>query len=126
MRISTNIPHFGPLASPAAIREIALAAEALGFDGVSVADHLALPRSVASQYDLGVQPVGIPEHNMKKTLSPLYECLTTLTYLAAITQRVRLMTSICVLLLRNPIYNARQLATIDALSGGRVDLGIGA
>lgn len=126
MRISTNIPHFGPLASAAAIREIALAAEALGFDGVSVADHLALPRSVSSQYDLGAQPVGIPEHNMKKTLSPLYECLTTLTFVAGITQRVRLMTGVCVLLLRNPIYNARQIATLDALSGGRVDLGIGA
>lgn len=126
MRISTNIPHFGPLASPESIREIAHAAEALGFHGVSVADHLALPRSVSSQYDLGAQPVGIPEHNMKKTLSPLYECLTTLTYLAGITHKLRLMTGVCVLLLRNPIYNARQIATIDALSGGRVDLGIGA
>ena len=126
MRISTNIPHTGPLATPQAIRDVAQTAEAAGFDGLTFFDHLALPRSVSSLHDLGPEPVGIPEGNMRKTLSPLYECLTTLTYAAGITQRVRLITGICVLPLRNPLYNARQLATVDALSGGRVDLGIGA
>lgn len=126
MKFSVNIPHSGPLSSPAAIRDVAQAAEDLGFDGVTVIDHLALQPSVGSLYDLGPKPVGIPENNLKKTLTPLYECLITMTYVAAITKRVRLGSGICVLPLRNPLYNARQIATIDALSGGRVDLGIGA
>lgn len=126
MKFSVNIPHTGPLSSPTAIRDVAQAAEDLGFDGVVVIDHLALQPNVKSMYDLGPKPVGIPENNLKKTLTPLYECLTTMTFLAGITRRVRLNSAICVLPLRNPLYNARQIATIDALSGGRVDLGIGA
>ena len=126
MKFSVNIPHTGPLASPSSIRDGAQAAEDLGFHGVVIVDHLALQPQVASLYDLGEQPVGIPDGNLRKTLSPLYECITTLTYLAGFTKRVRLSTGICVLPLRNPLYNARQIATLDALSGGRVDLGIGA
>jgi probable F420-dependent oxidoreductase len=126
MLLTTNIPHGGPLSSPAAIRDIAQAAEDLGFDGIGFYDHLALPRQVSSLYDLGPSPVGIPEHNLKKTLSPLYECLATMAWAAGATKRVRLDTGVLVLPLRNPVYNARQIATIDALSGGRVDLGIGA
>ena len=126
MKFSVNIPHTGPLAPPSSIRDGAQAAEDLGFHGVVIVDHLALQPQVASLYDLGEQPVGIPDGNLRKTLSPLYECITTLTYLAGFTKRVRLSTGICVLPLRNPLYNARQIATLDALSGGRVDLGIGA
>jgi probable F420-dependent oxidoreductase len=126
MRITVNLPHHGPLASPAVIRDVAQAVEGLGFDGVGFVDHLALQPKVSSLYDLGPQPVGIPEDNLKKTLTPLYECLATMAYVAGVTRRVRLGTGVLVLPLRNPVYNARQIATIDALSGGRVDLGIGA
>jgi probable F420-dependent oxidoreductase len=126
VKFSVNIPHTGPLATPSAIRDTAQAAEDLGYDAIMVVDHLALQPQVASQYDLGPEPVGIPDGNLRKTLSPLYECLSTLSFLAGATRRVRLGTGICVLPLRNPLYNARQIASIDALSGGRVDLGIGA
>lgn len=126
MRISINLPHHGPLASPAVIRDVAQAVEGHGFDGVGFVDHLALQPKVSSLYDLGPSPVGIPEDNLKKTLTPLYECLSTMAYVAGVTKRVRLGTGVLVLPLRNPLYNARQIATIDALSGGRVDLGIGA
>jgi probable F420-dependent oxidoreductase len=126
MRISVSLPHTGSLASPALIRDVAQTVEGLGFDGLGFVDHLALQPKVSSLYDLGPQPVGIPEHNLKKTLTPLYECISTLAYVAGVTKRVRLGTGVLVLPLRNPLYNARQIATIDALSGGRIDLGIGA
>lgn len=125
MRIGISIPHTGPLSSPNAVRETAEAAEALGFDAIGVVDHVALPLSVASKYDLTPTPVAIPEGNMKKTLTPLYECLATAAFLAGVTRRVRIQTGVCVLPLRNPLYNARQIATIDAYSGGRFDLGVG-
>lgn len=126
MRLSVVVPHSGPLASPVTIRDFAQAVEDLGFDGLGFIDHLALPKRVASLYDLGPQPTGIPEDNLKKTLTPLYECLATMAYVAGVTKRVRLGTGVLVLPLRNPLYNARQIATVDTLSGGRVDLGIGA
>jgi len=125
MEIHVVLPHTGPLASPAFIRDFAQAAEELGFHGLGLFDHLALPRKVSSEYTLGPQPIGIPEDNLKKTLTPLYECVATMAYVAGLTQRMRLSTGILVLPLRNPIYNARQIATIDAMSEGRVDLGIG-
>jgi probable F420-dependent oxidoreductase len=125
MRISIVVPHTGSLATPTLIRDFAQAAEELGFDGLGVVDHLALLKNVSSLYDLGPQPVGIPEDNLKKTLTPLYECVSTMAYLAGLTRRVRICTGVLVLPLRNPLYNARQLATIDALSGGRIDIGIG-
>jgi probable F420-dependent oxidoreductase len=125
MRISIVVPHTGSLATPALIRDFVQAAEELGFDGVGVVDHLALLKNVSSLYDLGPQPVGIPEDNLKKTLTPLYEIVSTMAYIAGLTKRVRISTGVLVLPLRNPLYNARQLATIDALSGGRIDLGIG-
>ncbi|MBV9995592.1 MAG: TIGR03619 family F420-dependent LLM class oxidoreductase [Caulobacteraceae bacterium] len=126
MLLGVTLPHHGPLASPEAVRETALGAEALGFDVLGTADHVAMPRKVASLYDLGPSPVAIPEGNLTRTLTPLYEILATMAYAAGLTTRVRLSTGVLVLPLRNPIYNARQIATIDAYSGGRVDLGIGA
>ena len=125
MLLGVSLPHHGPLSSPEAVRESALAAEALGFDALGVADHLAMPHSVSSKYTLSPEPTAIPDGNLSHTLTPLYDCLTTLAFVAALTRRVRLVTGVLVLPLRNPIYNARQIATIDAYSGGRVDLGIG-
>lgn len=125
MKIAVVLPHGGPSASPELIRDFAQTVEDLGFDGLGFFDHLALPRSVDSEYNLGPKPVGIPDDNLKKTLTPLYECLATMAYVAGVTKRVRLNTGVLVLPLRNPIYNARQIATIDALAGGRVDLGVG-
>ena len=126
MRLGVTLPHNGPLGSPEAVRETARAAEALGFDVLGTVDHVAMPRKVASLYDLGPSPMAIPDGNLTKTLTPLYEILATMAYAAGLTSRIRLSTGVLVLPLRNPIYNARQLASIDAYSGGRVDLGIGA
>ena len=55
----------------------------------------------------------------------LLEPLTALTYLAAVTDRVRLGTGICLVPQRNPVYTAKQVADLDSLSGGRVDFGVG-
>ena len=55
----------------------------------------------------------------------LLEPLTALTYLAAVTDRIRLGTGICLVPQRNPVYTAKQVVDLDALSGGRVDFGIG-
>ena len=87
------------LASPSAIVEYARTAEALGFDSLWVEDRFLHRRT------------------------PVLEPLTTLTYVAAHTQRIRLGTSILLANLRNPLVLAKTLGTLDYLSGGRVILG---
>ncbi|MDR7515622.1 MAG: LLM class F420-dependent oxidoreductase [Armatimonadota bacterium] len=109
MEIGVCLPTFPFGASPTRERilEVARAAEEMGYDSVWASDHL-LP------------PANRPRYGT------LFECLTTLAYVAGQTRRVRLGTSVLVLPLRHAVEVAKQVATLDALSGGRVILGVGA
>jgi len=102
------LPNGARDGSPEALIEIAEAAEELGFAGVMALDHLL---------------VG---NDLREIYSRVFEPLVVLSYLAARTRRVRLGTSVIVLGMRNPFVVAKQVATLDALSGGRVILGLGA
>jgi probable F420-dependent oxidoreductase len=86
--------------------ENARAADELGFRALWTADHL-LPPASAPQF------------------GRVFEPLVSLGYVASITQRIRLGTSVIVLPMRNPFVVAKQVATLDALSDGRVIFGIG-
>ncbi len=57
--------------------------------------------------------------------SGMLDLFTTLTYLAAVTERIRLGTAVCLVPQRNPVYTAKEVSTLDWLSGGRVDFGVG-
>ena len=107
--VGLALPTFtGPAADPreaARLRSIAGRAEQLGFDGLWVAEHLLRAPLI---YEVSF-------------LSPL----TVLAHLAACTQRIRLGTAILVLPLRQPVVLAKELATLDLLTGGRLVLGIG-
>jgi probable F420-dependent oxidoreductase len=107
MRIGVNLHNYGLFASKPAIDKIAERAEALGYDSIWTADHVLVPRTEP-------EPFG-----------QLLETLTTLSYIAAKTRRIALGTSILVLPQREPILVAKQAATLDHLSGGRLTLGIG-
>src|SRR6266571_4384450 len=78
------------------------------------------PTEFSSAYPYGPPGTSTPENR-----SNYYEPLITLSWVAGATRRVRLGTSVLVLPYRNPVVTAKQLATLDALSGGRVILGIG-
>lgn len=107
MRVGIHLPQYGRAASGEAIRRAAQHAEELGFADVWVSDHVVMP---ADQ--------GYP--------SPyLFDPLLTLTWAAAATSRVGLGTSVMVLPMRNPLELANSVASLDALSGGRVILGAG-
>jgi probable F420-dependent oxidoreductase len=104
--------------------DLARAADAAGVDRVVVSDHVVFGERLEAYGDPtrggargGRQPTGPDGH----WLDPL----TTLTYVAAVTERVRLGTNILIAALRRPVTLAKQLATMDVLSGGRVDLGVG-
>ncbi len=110
----------GVLAGREAITALAKRAEALGYDSIWVTDRLLIPVRSASPYPYsatGAFPLGPDE--------PWLEPLTAVTYLATITERIRVGTSVLVIPYRNPVHTAKALATADHLSGGRIILGAG-
>ncbi len=119
MEFGVHLPHVGPFATPEAIVGVARKAEELGYHSLWVSDHIITPRELdASSYPGGRYPVQ-PEW-------PFLECFSTLMFAAAVTQRVRLGTSVLVITQRQPVLLAKQLATLDVLSGGRLIFGAGA
>jgi alkanesulfonate monooxygenase SsuD/methylene tetrahydromethanopterin reductase-like flavin-dependent oxidoreductase (luciferase family) len=108
MKFGINLPHIGRKAGPAAIRQAAEQAEALGFADIWTNDHLAVPA------DAPYPPSKI-----------FYEPIISLTWAAAATRRVGLGISVLVLPLRHPVHLAKELATLDLLSEGRLILGAG-
>jgi probable F420-dependent oxidoreductase len=100
-------------------------ADRAGLDALWAVDHLVMPYHVESQYVLGRRPANVADGAVGRELAPNYEMVTTLAWVAGFTERIALGTSIAVLPMRNAVANARQLATLDELSGGRVRLGVG-
>lgn len=96
-------------AGPHELVRVALACEAAGFDNVSVCDHVAVPRHLAGRMG-----------------TVWYDPVATLGWLAAGTNRIRLLSQVYVVPYRSPLQTAKSFATLDALSGGRIVLGVGA
>jgi probable F420-dependent oxidoreductase len=120
MRVDLWIPTATPFATPELLAAIGREAEERGFSTIWVGEHVVLFEEYASAY---------PYADDGKIPAPpgtgLLEPLATLTYLAAHTRTVRLGTAMVLLPQRNPVYTAKEVATLDWLSGGRVDLGVG-
>lgn len=125
MDIGLVLPHTGPTTSPTFIRDFAQTAEATGISRLWAVDHLVLPHHVDSAYVLGSKPSKVADGWLSDNLAPNYEMVSTLAWVAGQTTTIGLGTSISVLTLRNPLLNARQLATLDVLSGGRLSYGVG-
>ena len=119
-----DIGLFAPLgngnASAEVLRALGREAEDRGFESIWVAEHVVLFDDYESRY-----PYAADGRFPGAGDSGLLEPLTALTYLAAVTDRIRLGTGICVVPQRNPVYTAKQVVDLDCLSGGRVDFGIG-
>jgi probable F420-dependent oxidoreductase len=108
MLYGVHLPHVGRKAGPESIRDAAIQAEELGFDDVWVSEHIIIPRDAAYPPS-----------------ATFYDPVLTLTWAAAFTRRVRLGTSVLVLPMRHPLPLAKELATLQNLSGGRLILGAG-
>ena len=113
MRLGLVHINMGPMSRPGAVVQAARAAEAAGFDSVWAGEHLVLP-------DPQVPPSPMAPQD------PALDSLLALTWAAAHTTTIRLATGIVILPQRNPVVLAKQVATLDVLSGGRVMLGVGA
>ncbi|MDZ7676068.1 MAG: LLM class F420-dependent oxidoreductase [Acidimicrobiales bacterium] len=107
LRIGIHLPQYGRVAGPDAIVRAAQYAERLGFADVWVSDHTVRP--AAQRYPS----------------AHLYDPLVTLAWAGAVTERVGLGTSVLVVPSHEPVSLANRLASIDALSGGRLTIGVG-
>jgi probable F420-dependent oxidoreductase len=108
MQVGVHLPHIGRKAGPEAIRRAAIQAEELGFSDVWSSEHIIIPQGAP------YPPSAI-----------FYDPVLTLTWAAAFTKRVGLGTSVLVLPMRHPLPLAKELATLQNLSDGRLILGAG-
>jgi probable F420-dependent oxidoreductase len=119
-----DVGLFAPLgngnANAEILRTLGREAEDRGFESIWVAEHVVLFDDYDSEY-----PYAADGRFPGGGDTGLLEPLTALTYLAAVTDRIRLGTGICLVPQRNPVYTAKQVVDLDNLSGGRVDFGIG-
>jgi probable F420-dependent oxidoreductase len=120
LEIGVRLPNSGPLASPDAILKSAEVAEKLGYDSVWVHDHIVW----GTEQHKGHLSSGSAEALKSAQLPNFYESLSTLATIAGRTNRVKLGVAVVILPLRNPVVFAKQTAVIDALSGGRLIVGV--
>jgi probable F420-dependent oxidoreductase len=119
VKLSVGAPQTGALATAEAVADIAALTESLDLNGLWVLDRLLIP--VAPRDPYPATPDGVLSSQFERVLDPL----TVLAFAAARTERIRLGTGVLVTPWYSPVLLARSLATLDVLSGGRVDVGLG-
>ena len=121
MQIGFNLPVSGPMATPAIMADVARLGESLGFDYLTMTDHIALPDTSTPGY---------PYSETGEFYSPdpgkRFEQLTATAWVAAKTEKIRLVLAVMVVPHRPAVVTSKMLTTIDVLSGGRLVVGIGA
>jgi probable F420-dependent oxidoreductase len=113
MKIGLFAINYGTCGDPSAAIQVAQAAEAAGFESVWTGEHIVLPDPMLPSFPLA------PE-------TPMLDTIVSLTWIAAHTKRLRIASGIIVLPQRNPLLLAKELASVDVVSGGRLIIGVGA
>ena len=121
MQIGFNLPNSGPLSAVASMTEIATQGEAMGFDYLTLTDHVVLPDTKVPGY-----PYSESGEFYEDAPTERHEQLIAMGYVAAKTTRIRLVAAVLVVPHRPAVLAAKMLATLDVLSGGRLVVGIGA
>jgi probable F420-dependent oxidoreductase len=108
MQVGVILPNFSAAGTRENLEAVATTADELGFDSIWTTDHVLMSRGQEEPY------------------GRILEALLTLAYLAPLARRVKLGVSVLVFPMRNPVLVAKEVASLDVLSGGRVILGLGA
>jgi len=120
MKFGLMFINSGPFSSPEMFAHMARTADECGFESIWTVEHVVIPKDYKSPY---------PYSKSGKIPGPeeiaINDPLLPLAYAAAITRRIRLATGIVILPQHHPLYLAKQAATVDVLSGGRMMLGVG-
>ena len=121
MKFGLIFVNTGMGSTPAGARQLAQNAEAAGFESLWTVEHVVVPSGYESKYPYdksGKMAGGLEEFDLP-------DPLIWLTYAGAVTERIKLGTGILILPQRNPLVVAKEIATLDAFTGGRVILGTG-
>lgn len=121
MRIGALVPNSGPLPLERGIPAMARALEDAGYESLWVSDHIVLPEVIEAHY-----PFAADGKATWATDTPYVDALIALALIAGATERAAIGTAVLVLPLRHPVIFAKQAASIDVASGGRLKLGVGA
>lgn len=121
MRVGAKLPNFGPLPLELGVAKMCVSLEDAGFDSIWISDHVVMPDVVGSHY-----PFAADGKANWATDAPWYDAVALLGMMTAATTTVELGVAVLLLPLRHPVVFAKQAATLDALSGGRLALGVGA
>jgi probable F420-dependent oxidoreductase len=120
MRFGFGLPHAGAAANGPDVSRFAQRAEVLGFESLWSGDHLILPVGGTNQY-----PYTTDGSFARPASEGFLEPYTLLAYVAAATKTIKLGLTVIILPYRNPIVQAKMLACLDVLSGGRLICGVG-
>jgi probable F420-dependent oxidoreductase len=120
MRIGAKVPNSGSLPAERGIGAMAKDLESAGFESLWVSDHVVMPSVVTSWYPFAAD--GKPDW---PSTTPYFDAMISLTAIAAATERAIIGTAVLVLPMRHPVILAKEAASIDVLSGGRLTLGVG-
>jgi probable F420-dependent oxidoreductase len=120
MKIGIFVAFVSPLATPELILNFGRRAEGVGLDSIWMGEHVALFDRMEFPYPGSKDGrVPVPEGG------GILDMVATFGFLAAATKRMRLGSGVCLVPQRNPVYTAKEFATLDWLTGGRIDFGIG-
>ena len=121
MKFGLRYCNTGPYVDPARAVAVLEAGEEAGFESAWTVDHVVVPKGYESAYPYS------PDGKMAGGKDDLHlpDPLIWLAYAAACTERIKLATGILIVPQRNPVVAAKQIATIDHMSGGRMLLGVG-
>ena len=114
MKLTVEFPSVSYRWGPEGIIKLAQAVEQIGFDQLDMFDHVVMGYGTATR----AAPMYPPQ-------MPIMEAIVMLSFIAAATNRIGLGTEVLVLPQRNPTLTAKQVSTLDTLSGGRIRLGVG-
>jgi probable F420-dependent oxidoreductase len=121
MQIGFNLPNSGPLSKVAEMTRLAVEGEAMGFDYLTLTDHVVLPDTRVPGYPYSEDGAFYEEAPLER-----HEQLMGMAWIAAKTARIRLVAAVLVVPHRPAVLAAKMLATLDVLSGGRLVVGVGA
>lgn len=120
MKFGIVFANIGPFASLDGAATAAKAAEAAGFESIWTVEHVVVPSAYESTYPY--DPSGKMPGSEE---SPIPDPLMWLSAVGAVTSTIRLATGVLILPQRNPVVLAKEVATLDSMTGGRVELGVG-
>jgi len=119
VKIGFSLPNIGPIGTAEAITKVAQRAEALGYSTLWTIERLLYPLKLQRPYP------GTPDGHLPEVYKQVLDPLDALTYVAAQTKKIRLGTSVLDMPYHNPVVLARRLTTLDVLSNGRLNVGLG-